>query len=240
MNDNDIGAKVLDGLLAFMELKKSWMSFYEKLGLVGLTETLNSGDTFVDIVGLKEDENLKDLSILFMPPVEVQKQYLKDLKNACEISGRKIWLSPWSVEKYFSKIKFLNRPKNRPYLFLTEDTKEVLGEKTLNRSVIDLQEEFKEQKRVGMNLFEYLVFCEDYIQRHSSREKISCPDVCHSVWLSDSELPGLSGAKLPFLKTGKSLMAESIRGKQLKVLALSLDYSECNAQKARSGIVIPF
>jgi len=256
---NDIGAKAVDGLMSFIELKKRWMSFYDKLGLIGLAETLDSENTFVDIVGLKEDRDLKDLSILFLPPIEVQKRFLGQVIKAIGISSNKvsftnriikrwefhkIWLSPWSVELNFSKIKFLNRPKGRPYLFLTENTKEVLGEKTLNRSAIDLQEEFKKQKRVGLNLFEYLIFHRDYVERHSLEghslgEKVSYPDECHSVWLLDSELPGLLGSRLSFLKIGKALMAESISDKQLKVWALPLDYNECNAQKARSGIVIP-
>jgi len=226
---NDIGAKVVDGLLAFMELKESWMSFYEKLGLIGLAETLNSEDAFVDIVGLKEDENLKDLNILFMPPVEVQKQYLENLKNACETSDRKIWLSPWTVEKYFSNITFLNRPKGKPHLFLTENEKEA-PEETLNGSPVVLRQSFKDQGRVGMNLFEYFIFHRSYIQEHSSEKKISCPDVHYAVWLLDSELPD-----------GKPLITEteSAKGYKMKVWALPVGYSEYNAQKARSGIVIP-
>lgn len=249
---NDISSTAVDGLMAFLELKKKWQSFYEDLGLIDLAETLNSKDVFVDIVGLKEDENLKDLSIFFMPSVKVQKEFLGQIIKAVErpfnqisfanrIINRwefqKVWLSPWGVEPNFSKIKFLNRPENRPYLFLTKIEKEA-SEETLNRSAIDLRQDFEKQGKVGMNLFEYLVF-QYYIQKHLSKEKTFYPDECHSIWLLDSELDGLLNSRLPFLKIGKSLMVESIRGKQLKIWALPLDYNECNAQKARSGIVIP-
>jgi len=79
-----------------------------------------------------------------------------------------------------------------------------------------------------MNLFEYLVFHRNYIQEHSSEKEISCPDVSYAVWLLDSQLPD-----------GKFLITESFENNQMKVWALPSDYNEYNAQKARSGIIIP-
>jgi len=140
---NKIKAQTSSSLGSFLELKKRWMSFYEKLGLSDLNESLNSEDLFIDINKIKEAEDLKDLSILFMPPVEVQKKYLENLKNACEAFGIEILLSPWTVNKFFPKIKFLNRPNDRPYLFLTENEKEA-AEETLNESPINLRESFEE------------------------------------------------------------------------------------------------
>ena len=248
-------------LVASLKLKTRWKNFYQNLGLDGLVGTLDSGDVFVDVTKLRKDFEIillssfvdvtklrKDFEIILLspvetillPPVEVQKQYLADLKYACErpINGydpREIWLSPDTVGPNFPEnISFKDRPENIPYILCLKnsqeppcETREIPNDKV--KSASELKKILKEEKKTGLTLFEYLVFRQNFIsQRIAKRSNNPFPDTMYITWLLDSSLPD-----------GRILVAGAHTDGILKVWAWPGNYKEHNCQGARWGFVVP-
>jgi len=234
MKNNIDRQDLVAGLKSFTSLKKKWKNFYQNLGLDGLVEALDSWDVFVDITKSK-----KDFETILSPPIEVQKQYLADLKSACErpINGYdpgEIWLSSTVGPNFPKNISFRDRPKNTPYILCLKnsqeppkETREIAHSKVKSGS--ELKRIFKKEKRTGLTLFEYFVFRQNFIlQRIAKRSNSPFPDTRYSTWLLNSSLPD-----------GKILVAGADINGMLKIWAWPETYEEHNCQGARWGLIVP-
>lgn len=232
-NNTDIQEQVAS-LKSFIAIKEKWKNFYQNLGLASLIGTLDSWNVFIDITKPRED-----FEIILLPPVEVQRQYLADLKYACEgpINGYnpgEIWLSPDTVGPSFpNNISFKDRPET-PYVLCLENRQEPPKE-TIEMSYSnvksggELKKILKKQKRTGFTLFEYFVFRQNFISQHIVKKSNNpFPDTMYSTWLLDSSLPD-----------GKILVAGAHTDGTLKIWAWPKTYKEHNCQGARWTVVVP-
>lgn len=227
-----------EGLKDFIKFRDGWFDFYTKLGI---DECLHIDGAFrwERFVNLSKID--PSLMVLILPPAENQGRYIAALKTACETLMGHIWISPHTVrrdlthgsddpqdmEDFLTNLDFSDRP-DVPYI-LTADDCEGFPEETraeANRSVkpgTELIEMFSESGKVGLNLFEYLVFRYAYFLKHKTQ--LSSQGAC---WLFGS-----------LLSDNHALVASEQPESKLKVWSWPLNYRQHNSQGARCGMVTP-
>ena len=135
--------------------------------------------------------------MFLFPSIETQLKYLEKIKTETgkpmegldeknQYSKERIWLSDTVKEDFPEKIKILNRPKEKCYLLLYQDSQEV-PEETRNKTALQARKIQKEKNETGFTLPEYLIFQRDFISRNKGKEN-SHPEHKYATWLTDSEL----------------------------------------------------
>lgn len=154
----------------YSDLRQYWGSFFGGMGMGKLIDFFPPPEADLLSPGFE--------AVLFLPPPDVQEEYLASLAMAygrLELSGL--------VRPCFpDKLVWLARPPQR-YLYATSARTEVRLS-SLNHDVGRTRNLLNKITEVGMNLFEYMLFSKAFISAYGFP-----PDNQYSTWLLDSLLP---------------------------------------------------